>query len=106
MVRQDDDATTAAAGDEWRDIATVGDHMEAELIRAFLEGEGIPCMLVGATLASPYTVNVGPLAEVLVKVPASKFDLAHALLEARADDQAWSGEDDRLGFRPTEGLDD
>jgi hypothetical protein len=69
--------------------------MEAELLRAFLEGEGIAVLLSGPTLASPYTVNVGPFAEVDVKVPASQYELAHALLEARADDMAWTSDDNR-----------
>lgn len=76
--------------DNWVEVSRVENHLEAEVVRSLLASEGIPVLLVGALDESAYVIRVGPLAEVRVLVPASRAALAHALLEARADDEAYS----------------
>lgn len=91
-------ADSGPSGDEWREVALLPNRLEADVVRSLLESEGITVLLTGPLEESAYVIRMGPLAEVRVLVPASQFALAHALLEAKADDQAWSQGDGSSGL--------
>lgn len=76
--------TDAAAADrEPVSVYTAANAMEAELVRALLETEGIPAYASGQALSSIYGMQVGPLAEVDVMVMAEMAAQAQKIVEER-----------------------
>jgi hypothetical protein len=76
--------SAAQHGDEatWTQILVVTDETEAELIRGYLESEGIPCNLESLVFhAEPFTF--GPLSKVRLHVPTSDVERARKLLETQ-----------------------
>ncbi len=76
--------TASKDGEEpaWTEILVVTDETEAQLIRGYLESEGVPCNLESLVFhAEPFTF--GPLSKVRIHVPASDVDRARELLEAQ-----------------------
>lgn len=55
---------------------------EAELIQGFLESEGFPCELE-SKYSHEFPTHVGHLAEIDVRVPASRAEEARRLLAAK-----------------------
>lgn len=76
--------TESKVGEEpaWTEILVVTDETEAQLIRGYLESEGVPCNLESLVFhAEPFTF--GPLSKVRIHVPAGDVDRASKLLEAQ-----------------------
>jgi len=72
---------------EWAELAVVAHEHEAELIRGFLESEGVPCTLESLVFhAEP--VNFGLLSRVRVHVPAPDLTRARRLLESLQSDES------------------
>jgi len=67
-------------------LCTVPDEIEANLIKGFLEEEGIPCRLVSQVPPSVYPFTVDGLAEVEIFVRESDLERARSLLEKREDE--------------------
>jgi hypothetical protein len=68
---------------KWELLAEVSGRFEAELMKSYLEAEGIPAQLFQeGTGQDIYPVNFGPLAMVQVFVPKESFDEACRLMEA------------------------
>ena len=63
---------------EWLTVATVSRFHDAHLLKAMLEGEGIPVFLKDAVTAQTYT---NPLGGIKVQVPSPEADKAARLIE-------------------------
>ena len=67
---------------EWTELMVVTDETEAQLIRGYLESEGVPCNLESLVFhAEPFTF--GPLSKVRLHVPAGDVDRARRLLDSQ-----------------------
>ncbi len=65
---------------EWTELMVVTDETEAQLIRGYLESEGVPCNLESLVFhAEPFTF--GPLSKVRIHVPTHDLERARRLLE-------------------------
>jgi hypothetical protein len=67
----------------WEKITDVPGRIQAEVLKAFMESEGVPVHLIQEGLGeSVYPFTFGPLGEVQVFVPKEKLEQARALLES------------------------
>ena len=86
-----EDDNGAEKGSELRELRKVYGPVEADVIKNFLESQGIACVLRGRMVQSvmPYTVN--GLAEIRVLVAEKDFETAGLLLDSaknfREDDE-------------------
>lgn len=71
------------ADEEWLSVLVVEDEEEAQLIRGYLDSEGVPCQ-VESKYSHEFPTHMGRLGEIEVLVPASRSEEAKRLLEARA----------------------
>lgn len=76
----DDIKVEVAAGANWPVVKTTGLDWQAELIRARLEAENIPCVLTGDK-NSAIPLTVGHLGQIDIRVPASNLADAKALID-------------------------
>jgi hypothetical protein len=81
-MAQDKDKKAAENKAELREVRKVYGPVEAEVIRSFLESQGIGCVLRGQMVQSvmPYTVD--GLAEIKVLVAARDYEPALRLLDS------------------------
>ena len=63
-------------------IATVFGRMEADILKSYLEANGIRCEISQEAAASVYSANVGVLGKADLLVPADQADAARELMEA------------------------
>ena len=63
-----------------RELTRVMGPVEAEVIRNFLESQGIPCILSGQMVQSIYPIAVDGMGELRVMVSESDYSLAQELL--------------------------
>jgi Putative prokaryotic signal transducing protein len=68
--------------------------MEADIVKARLESEGIPALIRGEALGSIYGLTTGTLAQRAVLVPAALAEKAEALLQS---DESWEDADETGG---------
>lgn len=75
---------TKSGGDAGRpvEVYSAVNEMEAQVIKSFLESNGIPVMLQHEAISSVIGFSAGPLAQVAVLVPESLADQAIELLES------------------------
>lgn len=64
--------------------------MEADIVKARLESEGIPALIRGEALGSIYGLTTGTLAQRAVLVPAALAEKAETLLQS---DESWEADD-------------
>ena len=64
--------------------------MEADIVKARLESEGIPALIRGEALGSIYGLTTGTLAQRAVLVPAALAEKAETLLQS---DESWEEAD-------------
>ncbi len=69
--------------EDLREVARVWEQTEAEIIKGFLESQGIPVFFRGQILHSLYPIFVDGLGEIKILVQAKDFDAARGLLESR-----------------------
>jgi Putative prokaryotic signal transducing protein len=67
---------------EWEEVASVGDDEEALLIAGFLQAQGIPSEVEGATNTA-FPDDLGAFGLSRVMVPPERADEARRLLESR-----------------------
>ena len=67
------------------EVCVAANDLEAQVIKSFLESNGIPVMLQGDAVSKVYGLTVGGMAEVRVFVPAPLASKAIDLLEADDD---------------------
>ena len=70
------------ADEEWLSVQIVEGEEVADLIQGYLESEGLPVAL-DSRYSHEFPTHVGHLAEIEVRVPASRAEEARSLLEAR-----------------------
>ncbi|MFN3346639.1 MAG: putative signal transducing protein [Candidatus Bipolaricaulaceae bacterium] len=68
--------------EKWVKLTTVWGEIQAQLLKGFLEGEGIPVRLQGHVPPSVYPVTVDGLAEVQLLVPEEDLVRAQEALAA------------------------
>ena len=69
--------------EDLREVARVWEQTEAEIIKGFLESEGIPCFFRGQILHSLYPIFVDGLGEIKIFVLAKDYEAARELLANR-----------------------
>jgi hypothetical protein len=70
--------------DEWEVLEVFGTEEEAEMLRGFLDSQGVPCQLESAH-SHEFPVNVSALGNVRIEVPADRLEEARRLVaEAKA----------------------
>ena len=79
---QDNEKKGSNKESELKEVRKVYGPVEADVIKSFLESQGISCILRGRMLQSvmPYTVD--GLAEIKVLVAEKDFEIADRLLES------------------------
>ena len=70
--------------DEFVEILTTYDQIEAEMIKSLLESGGIPAVLRSSKV-SPYPVNVGKIGEIKLLVRKSDREIAEKVMNGRVD---------------------
>jgi len=72
----------SAMADGWEILEVLGTEEEAEVIRGYLESQGVPCQLESMH-SHEFPVNVSALGNVRIEVPADRLDEARRLLADR-----------------------
>jgi hypothetical protein len=70
--------------EEWVEVLTTYDQIEAEIIKDLIESGGIPVVLRSSKV-SPYPVNVGKMGEISIMVPGDCKSLAEKVIKAEED---------------------
>ena len=79
---------------EYKVVYIANGSLDAEEIRIFLESAGIPSYTNQESIGmSGYSLNVGPLGQAIVMVPAERFDEASKLLEQMEHGELETNED-------------
>ncbi len=76
-------ATARTGGEsntEWEVVYVAENRLEGEIVRGRLESEDIPAVIRGEALGVVYGLTTGPLAQVLILVPAPLAERARAIL--------------------------
>jgi len=68
------------ADSKWEKVAVVVGELQAEIIRGMLEAQDIEVLLFQEGAGKVFSLNVGPLGEVEVMVPADKKDEAAQII--------------------------
>lgn len=66
--------------EKWVTVFEANNIDEANLVKAMLESAAIPVILEREAAGAVYRISVGPLSEVVVKVPPQRADEAMQLL--------------------------
>jgi len=66
-----------------KEVVRIHGPVEAEVIKNFLESEGITCFFKGLMLQTIYPFSADGLGEIKILVPEKDFELAKKLLENR-----------------------
>jgi hypothetical protein len=62
-------------------VYTAAGDLDAEMVKGFLEAQGIKVMLVQESIGRTYGLTVGALGEVKVMVPGEQADTALSLIQ-------------------------
>ena len=68
--------------DGWEILEVLGTEEEAEVVRGYLQSQGVPCQVESAH-SHEFPVNVSALGNVRVEVPVDRLDEARRLLAER-----------------------
>jgi hypothetical protein len=68
--------------DGWEILEVLGTEEDAEVVRGYLESQGVPCQVESAH-SHEFPVTVSALSNVRIEVPADRLDEARRLLAAR-----------------------
>jgi hypothetical protein len=80
---EDDKKRKADKSLKLRELTRVMGPVEAEVIKSFLESQGIPCILGGQMVQSIYPFSVDGMGELRVMVSETDYALAKELLAER-----------------------
>jgi len=64
-----------------KEVTRVWGGTEADIIKGFLESQGIPCLLRGQIIQSIYPISTDGLGEIKILVPEEDYETAKKLLE-------------------------
>ncbi len=95
-VRERTKSRTVYGGDRQEPVVvyTAANAMEANLVRALLESEGVPSFTSGAALSDVYGLTLGPAAEVEVYVVKALAPKAQQIIDERYLETVEAWEDD------------
>ncbi len=82
MTEQDTKDKDEAQNLDLKEVRRVWGPVEAEVIKNFLESEGIPCFFRGLVLQTIYPFSADGLGEIKIFVPEKDFETAKKLLES------------------------
>ncbi len=68
--------------DNYQVVYTAHGQLDAEMIKAFLESNGIGVIAAGESVGTTYGITLGPLGDVDIMVTAEQADEARSLLDA------------------------
>lgn len=74
--------------DEWKLLCTVNNRMEAEILRSYLESQGIKVFMREESAGAIYGLASGPLAEVDLLVSPEQYEEGKNVLEGYQGDEA------------------
>ena len=63
-------------------VYTAHGQLDADLIKALLEANGVQASLAGESVGSSFGIIMGPLADIDILVPAGQADTARTILDA------------------------
>ncbi len=75
------------------EVYTANGQLDAEMVRLFLQSEGIEGYITQESAGTTFGLTVGMLGEAHVLVPADKADLARKLLDEMEEGQFIQGDD-------------
>lgn len=67
---------------DYQVVYTAHGQLDAEMIKAFLEANGIQALIAGESVGTAYGITLGPLGDIDIIVSAAQADEARSLLEA------------------------
>lgn len=70
-----------------KEVHKVWGQTEAEIIKGYLESQGVPCLLQGRIYQSLYPFDVDGLGEIKILTSEEDYDLAKELLENHEEKQ-------------------
>jgi len=82
MTEQDTKDKNAPQKLDLKEVRRVWGPVEAEVIKNFLESEGIPCFFKGLMLQTIYPFSADGLGEIRIFVPEKDCETAKKLLES------------------------
>jgi hypothetical protein len=83
LLVEDETGRKADRDMKLHELTTVMGPVEAEVIRTFLESQGIPCILRGRMAQSIYPFSVDGMGEIKILVSEADYDAAEELLKER-----------------------
>lgn len=72
----------------WKKLCTAKNGIQAEIIKSYLEANGVKVYLLDEAVGSLYGLSAGPLAEVDLLVAEAQFEAARKYLEDYQEDEA------------------
>jgi hypothetical protein len=87
METKDSDPKNRLKNMKLKEVHKVWGQTEAEIIKGYLESQGIPCLLQGRIHQSLYPFDVDGLGEIKIFTSEEDYDLATELLENREEKQ-------------------
>jgi hypothetical protein len=69
-----------------KELTSVWGPAEAEVIKSFLESQGIPCIFKGRVVQSIHPFSVDGLGEVRIFVPEKDYETAKKLVETKPEE--------------------
>jgi hypothetical protein len=70
---------------ELKELVRTWDLAEADVIKSFLESQGIPCLIRGESIASLYRLMTDGMGEIQIMVPAEHLETARKLIEEKVE---------------------
>jgi len=71
---------------ELKEVHRVWGLSEAEIIKSFLESNGIDCVFQGRNVQTVYPITTDGMGEIKIMVTESDYEAAKALLEEKTED--------------------
>jgi|APFre7841882590_1041340.scaffolds.fasta_scaffold84616_2 hypothetical protein len=69
-----------------KELTSVWGPAEAEVIKSFLESQGIPCIYKGRVVQSIHPFSVDGLGEIRIFVPEKDYETAKKLIETKPEE--------------------
>lgn len=82
------------------EVCVAANDLEAQVVKSFLESNGIPVMLQGDAVSKVYGFTIGGMAEVRVFVPDALAAKAIELLESGGEEEEEEEDEDELPLQP------
>jgi hypothetical protein len=70
---------------ELKELKRTWDFAEADVVKSFLESQGIPCLIKGEAIGQLYRIMTDGLGELRILVPGELLETAQKLLEEKVE---------------------